>query len=103
MVDLVVILVLLGIAGVSLLVVKGCDDYAKSKGDAYYREYNRQVNENLKKQEFGKGYGIKCTNCGQQNVKFISTASRAISVGTVGLASNKIGKTYKCPKCGYMW
>ena len=46
---------------------------------------------------------IKCPNCGQENVKYISTASRAISVGAVGLASNKIGKTYKCPKCGYMW
>lgn len=79
------------------------DKYAKSKGEAYYKEYNRQVNKNLKKSEFGKGYGIKCPNCGQENVKYISTASRAISVGTVGLASNKIGKTYKCPKCGYMW
>lgn len=95
------IVVLLIIAGVALLVVKACDESAK--GEEYYKEYNRQVNENLKKQEFGKGYGIKCPNCGQENVKYISTASRAISVGAVGLASNKIGKTYKCPKCGYMW
>ena len=53
--------------------------------------------------EYGKGYGIKCPNCGQINVKKISTTSRAISVSAVGLASDKIGKTYKCPKCGYMW
>ena len=59
-----VIVVLLLIAGVALLVVKACDESAKSKGEEYYREYNRQVNENLKKQEFGKGYGIKCPNCG---------------------------------------
>lgn len=98
-----IFLILLLIAGVALLVVKVCDDYAKSKGEDYYRAYNQQVNENLKKQEFGKGYGIKCPNCGQQNVHKISTASRAVSVGTVGLASDKIGKTYKCPKCGYMW
>lgn len=98
-----VIVILLIIAGIALLVVKACDESAKAKGEEYYKEYNRQVNENLKKQEFGKGYGIKCPNCGQENVKYISTASRAISVGAVGLASNKIGKTYKCPKCGYMW
>lgn len=97
------IIVMLIIAGVALLMVKACDDSAKSKGEAYYKEYNRQVNENLKKQEFGKGYGIKCPNCGQENVHKISTTSRAVSVGMVGLASDKIGKTYKCPKCGYMW
>ena len=88
---------------VDIIFLNCLDKNAKSKGEAYYKEYNRQVNENLKKSEFGKGYGIKCPNCGQENVKYISTASRAISVGTVGLASNKIGKTYKCPKCGYMW
>ena len=59
-----VIVVLLIIAGVALLVVKACDESAKAKGEAYYKEYNRQVNENLKKQEFGKGYGIKCPKCG---------------------------------------
>lgn len=88
---------------VDIIFLNWLDKNAKSKGEAYYKEYNRQVNENLKKSEFGKGYGIRCPNCGQENVKYISTASRAISVGTVGLASNKIGKTYKCPKCGYMW
>ncbi|MDE5802486.1 MAG: hypothetical protein K2I22_06175 [Lachnospiraceae bacterium] len=60
--------------------------------------------DNLMKQsEYGKGYGIKCPNCGLVNVKKISTASRAISARAVGLASDKIGKTYKCPKCGYIW
>ena len=96
-------LVLVIFAGICLLVVKACDESAKSKGEEYYREYNRQVNENLKKSEYGKGYGIKCPNCGQVNVKKISTTSRAVSVGLTGLASDKIGKTYKCPKCGYMW
>lgn len=98
-----VIVVLLIIAGFALLVVKVCDEGAKAKGAECYKEYNRQVNENLKKQEFGKGYDIKCPNCGQENVKYILTASRVISVGAVGLTSNKTDKTYKCQKCGYMW
>ena len=88
---------------VDIIFLNCLDKHEKSKGEANYRAYQQAVSENLKKSEFGKGYGIKCPNCGQENVKYISTASRAISVGTVGLASNKIGETYKCPKCGYMW
>ena len=34
------IIVMLIIAGVALLVVKACDESAKSKGEAYYKEYN---------------------------------------------------------------
>lgn len=88
---------------IDIIFLKLLDAHAKSKGDEYYKAYNQQVNENLKKSEYGKGYGIKCPNCGQVNVKKISTTSRAVSVGLTGLASDKMGKTYKCPKCGYMW
>ena len=97
------IAVCLLVAAVALMVVKNEDKKAQEKGEEYYKEYKRQLNENLKKQEFGKGYGIKCPNCGQVNVKKISTVSRTASVGVAGLASDKIGKTYKCPKCGYIW
>lgn len=45
----------------------------------------------------------KCPQCGSDNIEKISTTSRAISVATVGLASNKIGKQYKCKKCKHMW
>jgi predicted lipid-binding transport protein (Tim44 family) len=44
----------------------------------------------------------KCPNCGKQTGKGISVVSKSVSVGTVGLASNKIGKSYKCSSCGYM-
>lgn len=45
----------------------------------------------------------KCPTCGSTNVSKISTLNRSASVYAVGLASNKIGKQFKCGKCGYMW
>lgn len=47
--------------------------------------------------------GLKCPMCGKNAGKKITTASRAASVATVGLASKKIGKQYKCSNCGHMW
>lgn len=96
-----VILVLVGIMIVSALVYYISSSYGKAKYGA--EEWNRQLNEAMKQSEYGEGYGIKCPNCGQVNVKKISTISRSISVSTLGLASDTIGKTYKCPKCGYIW
>ena len=96
-----VILVLVGIMIVCAIVYSATNSYGKEKyGEEEWHRQQKVASDQL---EYGKGYGIKCPNCGQVNVKKISTASRAVSVGTVGLASDKIGKTYKCPKCGYMW
>ena len=46
-----------------------------------------------------------CPNCGAppQLHEQISSLRRAFSVATWGLASNKIGKTKRCKKCGHMW
>lgn len=46
---------------------------------------------------------LRCPICQSTNVTSISTASRAISIATVGLASGKIGKQYKCQNCKHMW
>ena len=46
---------------------------------------------------------IKCPNCGKTNVSKMSVVGKAVSIGAVGLASNKIGKSYNCDSCGYMW
>lgn len=102
---LVILLVIMGILGlVSYLLAESLKkDKEKAIKGGYYDEFKATVEKAQGEVEYGKGYGIKCPNCGQVNVKTISTVSRAISVGTVGLASGKIGKTYKCPKCGYMW
>lgn len=46
---------------------------------------------------------IHCPVCNSNNVKKISTANRAVSVGAVGLASSKIGKQYECKSCHHKW
>lgn len=45
----------------------------------------------------------KCPICGSTDISKISTLNRAVSVGVLGLASSKIGKTHKCNKCGSTW
>lgn len=45
----------------------------------------------------------KCPNCGSTNTQIISTLNRAISIGTSGLASPKIGKQYECKNCKHKW
>lgn len=47
--------------------------------------------------------GIQCPMCGSFSFDKISTLNRVVSVELVGLASGKIGKQYKCKKCGHMW
>lgn len=57
----------------------------------------------LEGKDKGNPYGMACPYCHATNIKKISTASRMISTGLFGLASSKIGKTYKCSKCGSTW
>ena len=45
----------------------------------------------------------ECPMCKSHNTRRISTANRAISVATVGLASSKIGKQYECFNCKHKW
>ena len=45
----------------------------------------------------------RCPTCGSTDLKKIDAFDRAISVSFLGLASSKIGKTFKCNHCGYMW
>lgn len=45
----------------------------------------------------------KCPNCQSTDVQKLSTASKVVGVGLLGLASKTVGKTYKCNKCGYYW
>ena len=44
-----------------------------------------------------------CPTCGSIKVNKITTASRLLSVGVLGLASSKVGKTMECKNCGYKW
>ena len=44
-----------------------------------------------------------CPTCGSTDLKKIDALDRAISVSFLGLASGKIGKSFKCNHCGYTW
>ena len=70
------------------LIIKEKDEEAERA----FRESQKQL-ENV----------IRCPHCNSTNTKRISTASRAVSIGTVGLASGKIGKQYMCKDCKHMW
>lgn len=45
----------------------------------------------------------RCPTCGSTDLKKIDALDRAISVSFLGLASGKIGKSFKCNHCGYIW
>lgn len=57
------------------------------------RDYNSSGHRNY----------TKCPTCGSSNVKRISTSKRMVSVATLGIASNSMGKTYECLNCKMKW
>lgn len=40
-----------------------------------------------------------CPYCNSTNLERITALGRMVSVGTLGLASNKMGKNFKCKNC----
>ena len=60
-----------------------------------------EAEKQKKHQKMNVGY--KCPSCGKHAGHEIKAISKAASVSMFGLASNKVGKTYKCENCGYMW
>lgn len=45
----------------------------------------------------------KCPTCGSTNICKIGFGERMLSVGTFGLLSKKMNKTFKCKNCSYTW
>lgn len=66
------------------------------------REY-REKNEKSAFADYVPNNQLKCPHCGSTNISKIGVVNRAVSVGLLGLASDKIGKTHKCNKCGSTW
>ena len=62
----------------------------------------KDIKKNWDKEKYCN-YIFTCPMCGSKKVKRIGTASRAVSVATVGLASGKIGKQYECDNCKHKW
>lgn len=71
--------------------------YNNIRSDEQYKE------RKIQQKEKNNSLKIKCPNCGSTNTQRISISSRAISIGTVGILSNKINKSFKCNKCKYTW
>lgn len=68
------------------------------------QETVRIVKEQKEQKEYQELHGgYKCPNCGEHAGHEISTMKKAVSVGMLGLASDKIGKNYECKNCGYKW
>lgn len=70
------------------------EDFERYKKEELKRQQLAQVKEALKP---------RCPQCGSTNIEKISTTSRVVSIAAVGLASEKIGKQYKCKKCKHLW
>ena len=45
----------------------------------------------------------KCPTCNSQNLKKISTTSKAVNTIAFGIFGTKRNKTFKCLNCGYEW
>ena len=59
--------------------------------------------EQRKEEEKRLNGGYKCPNCGRYAGYPIGAIDKSASVWLLGLASNKVGKTYKCKYCDYIW
>ncbi len=67
-------------------------------------EFKKEVGEVQRQEEYKKLHGgYKCPNCEMMAGHKISAVSKGASIGVFGIASNKLGKTYKCENCKYMW
>lgn len=86
----------------------------EQEADLYHKvikKNNRNIPKNLDKavEEYLEGNrrrtaaiaanSVKCPYCKSANVKKLSFTGKALSVGTLGLFSKKIGKQWHCNKC----
>ena len=91
------------------IMVQKRKDYLKK----IYKEQKEILQKRIRKSEESRineyqqkylaEHNIHCPYCNSSNVTKIGTVNRAVSVGMLGLASSKIGKTHKCNDCGSTW
>lgn len=76
-------------------------DYIKKQFDKKCRQMKAEhAAERARQAEAAKPH---CPTCGSTNIKKLDVIDRAVSVGTLGVLSNKINKSFKCKDCGYTW
>lgn len=94
-------------------IVKKCKVCGSEMTLYYTRDYNPQNGLNAikdsnnyttnKQQKQSQSNIPKCPTCGSTNISKIGFGERMLSVGTFGLLSKKMNKTFKCKNCGYTW
>lgn len=75
---------------------------AKTDYDAYVLERKKELqklSDSIERSSNSTKNSPKCPYCHSLNVVKVSTASRMLSTSAVGMASNKIGKQWKCNSC----
>ena len=77
----------------------------RAKAEQQARDYEESLKKQQQAQETKKynNYKYRCPMCGSNKIKNISMTQKVVSAELLGLASNKIGKTYQCDECKYMW
>lgn len=83
------------------IVLMKLSDYERLGMETHRAKFKKEVERQEKLQK--EQNTIKCPNCQSTDVQKLSTASKVVGVGLLGLASKTVGKTYKCNKCGYYW
>lgn len=68
-----------------------------------FEAYRQDVIQQQEWVEFCESLKEKCPKCQSTKIERITTIDRAVSVATVGIASGKIGKQYRCRNCKHMW
>ena len=63
-------------------------------------EEEAQMEQNRRLYEIQNSNKVTCPYCSSTNIRKISTVSRMVSTGLLGLGSKKIGKQYHCNNCG---
>jgi hypothetical protein len=82
--------------------------YNQEIADYIEKEFNRATREfiaknNAEKQREAAANTPHCPTCGSTNIKKLDVVDRAVSIGTLGIFSNKINKSFKCKDCGCTW
>lgn len=77
------------------------------ESDFTLKEFNGQsfaeMQEERRHQERISSPRPHCPYCGSLNVERLSFTQKAVSIGSLGILSNKIGKTYQCRSCKSTW
>ena len=94
------------------LAIKILSKYANAKPDQTAIQHrhnilNRREQDEVRQEQLLAQANVpesnlpKCPICGSTNIENISTLNRAVSTAMIGIASDKIGKQFKCKNCGY--